>query len=126
MNLVLDSGALIALERNDRAMWGRLTLAVRAGAVPATHGGVVGQVWRADGPRQARLAHILENTDVRALDETLGRASGALLARTRRRDVIDAALALLASDGDRIYTSDPTDIAELAAATGHHVEIIRV
>jgi len=126
MNLVLDSGALIALERNDRVMWGRLTLAVRAGAVPTTHGGVVGQVWRGNGARQALLALILANTDVRALDETLGRASGALLAKTQRRDVIDAALVLLANDGDRIYTSDSADIAELAASTGRHVEIIRV
>jgi hypothetical protein len=126
MNLVLDSGALIALERNDRVMWGRLTLAVRAGAVPTTHGGVVGQVWRGSGSRQALLAQILANTDVRALDDTLGRASGALLAVTRQRDVIDAALVLLAHDGDRIFTSDQTDIAELAAATGRHVEIVRV
>src|SRR5262245_3985897 len=126
MNLVLDSGALIALERNDRPMWRRLKSAFRAGVVAVTHGGVVGQAWRGDGSRQARLAQALENADVRPLDEALGRASGALLAATGQRDVIDAALVLLAHDGDRIFTSDREDIAELAAATGRHVEIIRV
>jgi hypothetical protein len=126
MKLVLDSGALIALERNDRQMWRRFKGAFRAGVVAVTHGGVVGQVWRGDGSRQARLAQALASTDVRPLNEGLGRASGALLAVTRQRDVIDAALVLLAHDGDRIFTSDQTDIAVLAAATGRHVEIVRV
>ena len=124
MRLVLDSGALIALERDDRSAWRRYKAAQRAGVVPVTHGGVVGQVWRGRGTRQARLAQVLASTDVRALDETLGRASGALLGATRGRDVVDAALVLLAHDGDRIITSDPDDIAGLAAATGRHVEIV--
>ena len=126
MNLVLDSGALIAVDRNDRTMWRRLKSALRAGMVPVTHGGVVGQVWRGAGSSQALLARALANVDVRPLDEALGRASGALLAATHHRDVIDAALVLLAHDGDRIFTSDQTDIAALAAATGRHVEILRV
>jgi hypothetical protein len=126
VKLVLDSGALIALERNDRAMWRRLKAAVVAGEVPASHGGVIGQAWRGRGARQALLAKALSGVDVRPLDETLGRASGALLAATNRSDVIDAALVLLADDGDRIVTSDPDDIQPLAEATGRHVEIIRV
>ena len=122
--MVLDSGALIALERGDRPMWRRLKSATRAGVVPVTHGGVVGQVWRGRGSRQARLAQALTNIDVRPLDEALGRSAGSLLGATRRQDVIDAALVLLAQDGDRIVTSDPDDIAKLAAATGRHVEIV--
>jgi hypothetical protein len=115
---------LIALERGDRPMWRRLKSATRAGVVPVTHGGVVGQVWRGRGSRQARLAQALTNIDVRPLDEALGRSAGSLLGATRRQDVIDAALVLLAQDGDRIVTSDPDDIAKLAAATGRHVEIV--
>ena len=125
MSLVLDAGALIALDRNDRAMWVRLKAAQLAGDLPRTHGGVVGQVWRGDGPRQARLALALPGLDIRPLDESLGRAAGELLARARRRDVIDAALALLALDGDDIITSDPDDLAPLAHALARHVEIIR-
>jgi hypothetical protein len=42
-----------------------------------------------------------------------------------RRDVIDAALVLLASDGDDIVTSDPEDLEPLARAADRHVEIVR-
>jgi hypothetical protein len=125
MNLVLDSGALIALERNDRAMWRRLKTAQAAGEVPVSHGGVVGQIWRGAGPRQALLVKALAGLDIRPLDEALGRAAGELLAIARRRDVIDAALVLLASEGDVIVTSDPDDLEPLALATGRHVELVR-
>ena len=107
VKLVLDSGALIALERNDRSMWRRIKAAVRGGVVPVTHGGVVGQVWRGHGSRQARLAEALAGIDIRPLDGSLGRAAGALLGATKQRDVIEAALVLLAHDGDRILTSRP-------------------
>lgn len=123
MTLVLDTGALVALERGDRAMWRRLKLAIDEGAVPVTHGGIVGQAWRG-GARQARLARALQAFDVRPLDEALGRRAGALLARARRNDVVDAALALLASEGDAIVTSDPKDLAALASAADLDVEII--
>jgi hypothetical protein len=125
MRLVLDSGALIALERNDRAMWRRVKAAMLTREVPITHGGVVGQAWRGRGPRQALLAAALAGMDVRPLDESLGRASGALLALTRGGDVIDAAVALLTEDGDRIVTSDPFDLEPLVAASGRHVELVR-
>ena len=125
MSLVLDAGALIALDRSDRAMWRRMKAAHAAGDVPRTHGGVVGQVWRGHGARQARLASALAGMDVRPLDDALGRAAGALLGAARRRDVIDAALVLLASDGDDIVTSDPEDLEPLARAAGRHVEIVR-
>jgi len=125
MTLILDNGALIALERNDRAMWRRLKAAQLAGNVPVTHGGVVGQAWRGGGPRQALLAKALAGIDVRALDADLGQDAGKLLAAAGTRDVIDAALVLLAEDGDDILTSDPEDIEPLAALSGRHVEIIR-
>lgn len=125
MRLVLDAGALIALDRNDRAMWERLKLAVLAREAPISHGGVVGQVWRRGGPRRARLAKALEAIEVRHLDQALGRAAGELLARARRDDVIDAALVLLARPGDRIVTSDPDDLAPLARAADLDIEIVR-
>lgn len=89
-----------------------------------SHGGVVGQTWRAGGARQALLAKALAGIDVRPLDDALGRAAGALLARSRKSDVIDAALVLLAADGDHIATSDADDLSPLAAASGRHVELI--
>jgi hypothetical protein len=126
VKLVLDSGALIALERNDLATWRRLKSALRAGSIPVAHGGVVGQAWRGAGPRHALLSRALAGIEVRPLDEALGRAAGELLARAGGTDVIDAALVLLAEDGDLIVTSDPDDLERLAAAAGRHVELVPV
>lgn len=124
MTLVLDSGALVALERNERSMWVRLKGAHMDGELPLTHAGVLGQVWRA-GPRQARLSQALAGIEVRSLDEPLGRASGQLLAAAGSSDVIDAAVVLLAHDGDDIVTSDHDDLEHLASVLGRHVELIR-
>jgi len=124
MRLILDSGALIALERGERLIWRRWSDAIAAGEPPICHGGIVGQVWRG-GARQARLARVLRYVDVRPLDSALGRAAGALLSRVRQKDVIDAALVLLAEDGDRIITSDPEDLAPLARAADLDVELVR-
>ena len=101
----------------------RLTGAYRSGQMPVTHGGVLGQVWR-DGPRQSRLSRALSGIEVRPVDEALGRAAGEPMARTGTADVVDAAVALLAHDGDEVVTSDPHDLALLLAATGQHVEVI--
>ena len=125
MSLVLDSGALIALEKNDRPMWRRLKAALLANNCPKSHGGVVGEAWRGGGPRQALLALALAGVDVRPLDESLGRAAGSLRAEAGSADVIDAALVLLADDGDDIVTSDPEDLESLAERSGRHVELIR-
>ena len=125
VTLILDSGALIALERNDRAMWRRLKSAMLAESIPVTHGGVVAQVWRGTGPRQALLAEALAGVDVRPLNDRLGRAAGELLSRSRTSDAIDAALVLLAADGDHIVTSDVGDLEPLAALAGRHVELVQ-
>jgi hypothetical protein len=45
VTLVLDSGALIALERGDRAMWRRFKASVIRGEVPISNGAVIGQAW---------------------------------------------------------------------------------
>lgn len=124
MTLVLDSGALIALERDERPMWTRLKAAQLAGEVPVTHAGVLGQAWRG-GPRQARLARAVDGFDTRPLDERLGRAAGELLGVAGLSDVIDAAVVLLSADGDEIVTVDRDDFEQLAAACGRHVELIR-
>jgi hypothetical protein len=124
VTLVLDSAALVALERDQRPMWRRLKAARMNGDVPVTHGGVLGQVWRGTA-RQARLAQALRGIDVRPLDELLGRSAGALLGRAKLSDVVDAAVVLLSTDGDDIVTSDLDDLSRLVAAAGRHVELIR-
>jgi predicted nucleic acid-binding protein len=125
VTLVLDAGALIAVERSDREIVALLKAERLAGRVSVTHGGIVGQVWR-DGARQARLARLLDAMDITPLDDSLGRRAGILLARAHTADVLDAAVVLLASDGDLIATSDVSDLIALAAASGTHVEITPV
>jgi len=126
MTLLCDAGVFVALERDDRAMWRRLKAELLAGVPPRTHGGVVAQVWRGGHGRQARLARALHSVDVVGLDEQMGRAAGVLLGRARRSDAIDAAVVVLASDDDRIVTSDPDDIQPLVNASGRHVDVIPV
>ena len=123
--MILDAGALVALERSDRAMWTRMKAAVERETPVVTHAGVIGQVWRG-GARQALLARALRGVDVVPLDEELGRAAGVLLSASGGSDVIDAAVVLLAQDGDDIVTSDAGDLAPLAVASRLHVELVRV
>ena len=126
MSLVLDAGALVAIERLDRSVVALLKRELLAGRAPLTHGGVVGQGWRVGGGRQANLARLLRGVEVRALDGALGRRAGDLLGLAGEVDVIDAAVALLALDGDVILTSDPGDLAALVAAAGTHADIVPV
>ena len=126
MSLVLDAGALLAVERYDRDVIALLKQELVSGRSPLTHGGVVGQVWRGGAGRQANLARLLPALDVAALDEALGRRAGVLLGRARKADVVDAALVSLAADGDSILTSDPDDLLALAATAGAHVDLVPV
>lgn len=125
MTHLIDAGALIALARGDRSMWRRVNDALELGQPPRTHGGVIGQAWRNEA-RQARLVRAMRWLDVAALDASLGRRAGELLARASTSDVIDAALIALAEDGDIVLTSDVDDLTHLARTRGVHVEIVRV
>ena len=126
MRVVLDTGALLAVERGDRRMWTYLAGMRRLGVPVMTHGGVVGQAWRGGSGQQVPLARVLATVEVLPLDDELGRRSGVLLGRSGTADVIDAAVMAIARDGDDIVTSDPRDLGLLADAAGAHVELIRV
>lgn len=125
MSIVLDAGALIAIERNDRAVWGALKDAARrtwSVIVPST---ALAQVWRG-APGQARLARVLQHCVVASFDP-LAREVGALCGRAGVDDICDAHVALVASrQGVRLFTSDPGDMAELLHAIGERrPEIVR-
>jgi hypothetical protein len=124
--LILDAGAFVAAERGDREVLARVKLERRLGKTPLTHGGVVAQVWRGGHGRQARVAKLLANVEIAAIDGVLGRRAGILLRRTGTSDAIDAALICLTRDGDDILTSDPGDLHVLARTFGAHVELIGV
>jgi hypothetical protein len=122
--LVLDAGALIAVDRNDRATMARLRAAQLSGLELRTNAMVIAQVWRDPHGRQAQLARLLQAVDVRLVDHQAGRDAGLLLAATHTSDPVDATVVLLAGPGDRILTSDPADLTKLAAAAATRAVIV--
>ena len=122
--LVLDAGALVAVDRNDRPMIARLQAARQHGLELRTTAIVLAQVWRDPDGRQAELARLLRAIDVRPVDERLGRESGILVGRAKTNDPIDATIVLISSNGDRILTSDPRDLKRLVSAARKRVAII--
>ena len=115
--IVLDAGALIALDRNDRQMWSALRAASDEGIRICVPAGVIAQAWR-DGSRQALLSRALRHCETIPLEEMTARAAGLLCGQAGTSDVIDASVALtaaaLARSGETlVFTSDPDDIAHL-------------
>jgi hypothetical protein len=123
MTLILDTGALVAVERGDPTVVAALDRERTAGRSPRTHGGVVAQVWRGGTGRQAWMARHLKGVEIVPLDEYLGKRAGVLLGRTSTSDVIDAAVVALAVAGDVILTSDARDLTPLAEASGGRIGI---
>jgi hypothetical protein len=93
--LVLDAGALIAIDRDDRAVLSRIQAAKEKDQPIRTSAMALAQVWRHGRGRQANPR------------------AGELPGATRLKDAIDATVALLAGPGDRVLTSDPADLRAL-------------
>ena len=116
--IVLDAGALIALERGDKRMIALLNRALAQGRAFRVPAGVVGQAWR-DGCVQFTLARFLrsEEVEIIPLDEQLARSCGELCSATSSADIIDASVVILARQRrDPIVTSDPNDLRRLDPA----------
>ncbi len=122
--LVLDAGAFVAVDRADRAMVARLRMAQQAGLELRSTGVVITQVWRDPAGRQANLARLLKSVDVKAIDEHLGRAGGVLLGIAGTKDPADASVVAVSAAGDRILTSDASDIGPLVAASGRSIHVV--
>lgn len=115
--LVLDAGALIALERRDGRMLALLREVLEARVIAHVTAGVLAQVWRAS-PRQHAIRRLLNTEAVRvhAMTEETAYALGRLLAASRTSDVVDAHVAMLArSLGAMVLTSDPDDLRRIDA-----------
>ena len=120
--LVFDAGALIALERGDRGVAAMLVAAAKSGTEAITSSACVAQVWR-NPARQARLARALVGFVECDLDTRAARDCGVLLARSETTDIADAAVSLLARDGDTLLTSDHEDIQRLLDTAGTRARI---
>jgi hypothetical protein len=112
VRLILDAGALIGLDRNDRRVTGLIKLARRSGATLVSTPPAVAQAWRS-GSRQALLARALPSIEMLPMTLADAKAVGELLALSRTSDVVDAQVALLALTGDQVVTSDVDDLKHL-------------
>jgi predicted nucleic acid-binding protein len=113
--IVLDAGALIALERGDGRMRELVRQALAANVRLVVPAGVLGQVWRG-AARQAPIRALLSGrtTSVPAFDQILAEAAGVLCGRAGTADPIDASVALIARrEGALVVTSDVDDLRRL-------------
>jgi DNA-binding transcriptional MocR family regulator len=122
--LVLDAGALVAIDRDDRDVHKAVRDAHRMGVPVRTNSMTVAQVWRDSRGRQAELARVLRGVTIQSVTPEDGRRAGELLATTGSSDAIDATVALLAQPGDRILTSDPSDLRALCEAAGNRARVV--
>jgi len=117
--VVLDAGALIAVDRADRRVIRLLELALDV-HVPA---GALAQAWR-NPARQVRLVRVVSSDGVviHPLDAVSARAAGQLCAATSTSDVIDASVVLVARVVNGVtVTSDSDDLRRLDPS----IELVR-
>jgi predicted nucleic acid-binding protein len=124
MKLVLDAGAFIAVDRNQRSTVALLVAARDAGIPFATSANVVAQVWRNERGRQAHLGRFLRSVSIQPVDDIMARQAGILLGKSKTRDVVDATLVLIATPGDQIVTSDRPDLERLAKVVSQSIQIV--
>jgi hypothetical protein len=122
--LVLDAGALIAIDRRDTGVLSRVERAFQSSQPVRTNAMAIAQVWRDGKGRQARLARVLRSVEVEPITRQDGMQAGELLGASRMRDAIDASVALLAGPGDRILTSDPADLRALCDAAENNAVVV--
>jgi hypothetical protein len=125
MRLVLDAGALIAIDRGDRRVAALIALGRRIGAELVTVAPVVAQAWR-DGARQTLLSRALPMIEVVPTDLGTAKRAGELLRSSSGSDVVDALLVLAARPGDQVLSSDPRDIGALLTARGVEARVLPV
>lgn len=115
--VTLDTGAIIALDRDDRRMVVLLARASETRAritVPAT---ALAQAIRRP-ERQARLARLIRQptTDVIELNRVDATNVGRLLAASGTADIVAAHVVICARrTRQRVVTSDPEDLSRLDA-----------
>ena len=112
---VLDTGALIGFDRNDRRVVAIVARALEHRDPLVVPAGVVAQAWR-DGRTQVRLARLLGSPacEIVPLDDLAARAVGQLCGATGTDDITDASVAIAARQrGFRVITTDPNDIRRI-------------
>jgi hypothetical protein len=121
--VVYDAGVLIAADRSKRAVWAEHRVRLEAGLIPMIPASVVAQVSRS--AKQAQMRRLLRGCEVVAFDEAAAHAAGALLGKTRTRDVVDASVVELSiRKVADIVSDDADDIRRLLAAANAKTSIL--
>lgn len=121
-----DTGALIAADRNDRAMWALHAGLLAEEALVTVPAPVVAEAWRGGG-RQANLARLLAMCTVEDLSYDQARRVGALAGRAGHDDTLDVAVVEGAMRRtDAIVTSDPTHIGAVLDAAGARLRVLAI
>lgn len=112
---VLDTGALIGFDRNNRRVVAIVARALEHRDPLVVPAGVVAEAWR-DGRTQVQLSRLLGSPvcEIVPLDDLAARSVGQLCGATSTDDITDAAVAFTARQrGLRVITSDPDDIRRI-------------
>ena len=123
MNVVYDTGMLVAAERNDRRVWADHRARLEIGLTPIAPAPVVARTSRSG--QQAQLRRLLRGCEIVAFAPEEAHRVGSLLGAARTTDVVDAHVAILALDrGAIVITSDRGDLEHLSAClpTPIHIE----
>lgn len=121
-SIIIDSGALIAIERGNQQIAGWIKEASSRTQPALLPTAVVAETWRG-GQRSALIARAMAGCPLIPLDEELAKQAGLLLGQhatfvqqRQKSLVVDAIVVMTAvhSGGGRILTSDPGDIGTLA------------
>ena len=129
-SLVLDAGALIALDRHDREVWAMLRMATDDARLVQVPAGAIAQAWR-HGRRQVLSTRALRHCDEVALDGAIARAAGLLCGNSKTADIVDASVAIAAAGLARrgtvsVLTSDAGEINHLVATLRVTANVIGV
>jgi hypothetical protein len=121
-----DTGALVAAERNDRAMWALHAGFLAEEVVPTVPAPVLAEAWRGGG-RQASLSRLLALCAIEPMSEDQARRVGVLAGKAAHDDIVDVTVVEgAARRRDAIVTSNDTHIRSIAEAAGArpHIEHI--
>jgi predicted nucleic acid-binding protein len=123
--VVYDAGVLIAADRSERRVWAEHRVRLEAGVIPLVPTPVVAQVSRS--PKQAQMRRLLRGCEVVTFDEPAAHAAGSLLGKGRTKDVVDAAVAVVAVEHRAdIISDDAEDIRRLLSVARARAAILDV
>lgn len=124
MGVTYDARALLAAERNDRAMWALHAGLIAQRVSPTVPSPALAQMWPGGVGRQAPLSRLLRLCENEPLTEEQSRRVGILVGASGHADIVDVAVVEGAiRRGDGMVTSGEGHIRGIAEAAGARLRI---